>query len=446
MTMTMRARTYRLAAPDGRSKTPQAPTRRAGEGFSLGAAKVWRYPGSQAYSSHEALNHGRAVMNILRRLPLPRLLLVCALVAVLGGSLAAIALALGSGPTPPPKPLAQAVHDALSAAPVEGVSANVTLTDHLLEGASLTSAAGESGSQLSSSPLLSGATGRLWVAKDGRVRLELQAEKGDTQVLYDGHTLTVYDASSNTLYRFTPPAGSGRECKTTSSPSQGASSQSTLMYCPDMSKEHEVPSVAKIEEAIAKLDHVNVSGATPTNVAGQPAYTARVSPKEGGSLLGGAEVSWDADNGLPLRAALYSSASSSPVIELAATEVSFGPVDGSVFEFTPPASAKVEEVKLSSDQAGKHTNGSGEDHGKPNVTTHGRGVSSVAVVESKLKPGEKAASLPEGLPKVKIDGTTTATELPTALGTLLSFERSGVRYVLAGAVTPADIEAVARGL
>jgi outer membrane lipoprotein-sorting protein len=367
-------------------------------------------------------------MNILRRLPLPRLLLVCALVAVLGGSLAAIALALGSGPTPPPKPLAQAIHDALSAAPVEGVSANVTLTDHLLEGASLTSAAGESGGQLSSSPLLSGASGRLWVAKDGRVRLELQAEKGDTQVLYDGHALTVYDASSNTLYRFTPPSGKDG---------------STTKYSPDQADEHEVPSVAKIEEAIAKLDHVDVSGATPTDVAGRPAYTARVSPKEGGSLLGGAEVSWDADNGLPLRAALYSSTSSSPVIELAATEVSFGPVDSSVFEFTPPASAKVEEVKLPSHEDGKQTNGDG---GGPSITTRGHGVSSVAVVESKPKPGEKPASLPEGLPKVKIDGTTTATELPTALGTLLSFERSGVRYVLAGAVTPADIEAVARGL
>jgi outer membrane lipoprotein-sorting protein len=370
-------------------------------------------------------------MNILRRLPLSRLVLVCALVAVLGGSLAAIALALGSGPTPPPKPLAQAVHDALSAAPVEGVSANVTLTDHLLEGASLTSAAGEAGGQLSSSPLLSGASGRLWVAKDGRVRLELQAEKGDTQVLYDGHTLTVYDASSNTLYRFTPPTGK-----------EGSATHSS----PDQADKHEVPSVAKIEEAIAKLDHVNVSGATPTNVAGQPAYTARVSPKEGGSLLGGAEVSWDAENGLPLRAALYSSTSSSPVIELAASEVSFDPVDSSVFEFKPPASAKVEEVKLPSGEGGKHADGTAGAHGKPNVTAHGQGVSSVAVVESKLKPGEKPASLPEGLPKVKIDGTTTATELPTALGTLLSFERSGVRYVLAGAVTPADIEAVARGL
>ncbi len=46
---------------------------------------------------------------------------------------------------------------------------------------------------------------------------------------------------------------------------------------------------------------------------------------------------------------------------------------------------------------------------------------------------------------MKINGVT-ASELQTELGTILSFERGGVRYVLAGAVTPAAIEALARGL
>ena len=88
------------------------------------------------------------------------------------GSLAAIGLAAGSGPVPGPAKLATAVHGALAAPPVEGVSATVTLTDHLVEGANLASGGGEAG-QLSSSPLLSGASGRLWIAKDGRARLEL---------------------------------------------------------------------------------------------------------------------------------------------------------------------------------------------------------------------------------------------------------------------------------
>jgi outer membrane lipoprotein-sorting protein len=371
-------------------------------------------------------------VNILRRISLARLLLVCALTIALGASATALAFALGSGPKPPAKPLAQAVHGALTAPHVEGVSANIQLTDHLLEGASLAtdhpgsaSNGGEAG-QLSKSPLLSGSSGRLWIAKDGRVRLELQAEKGDTQIFYDGHTVKIYDAASNTLYHYTPPTHEG-----------GSST-------PGSDKPGEVPSVAKIEEAIAKLKDANVTGATPSNIAGQPAYTARISPKEGGSLLGGAELSWDSENGVPLRAAIYSSTSSAPVLELAASEVSFGPVESSVFEFTPPASAKVEEVTLPTGGTTHGDASTGAD--KPNATTRGSGITAVKVLESKVKPGAKQPTLPEGLQKVKLDSTTTATELPTALGTLLSFERSGVRYVLAGAITPAQIEAVARGL
>ena len=76
-------------------------------------------------------------------------------------------------------------------------------------------------------------------------------------------------------------------------------------------------------------------------MAGQPAYTVRVSPKRDGGLLGGAELAWDAVNGTPLRAAIYATGDSSPVLELKATDISFGSVAPSVFNVTPPASAKV---------------------------------------------------------------------------------------------------------
>jgi outer membrane lipoprotein-sorting protein len=365
----------------------------------------------------------------LRRLPLSRLLLVCGLVVVLGASVTAFALALGAGPTPPPKPLADAIHQALVAPPVEGVTARIQLTDHLLEGANLASGSGGTAGQLSSSPLLSGGSGRLWIAKDGRARLELQAEQGDTQIYYDGNTVSMYDASSNTLYRYTVPAHEGSSADGSSS----AGSSTTP---------HEAPSVAKIEETISHLQRVDVSGATPTDVAGQAAYTVRVTPKESGSLIGGAELSWDAVHGVPLRAAIYSTKSATPAIELAVTEVSYGAVDGSVFDFKPPANAKVEEVVA---PAGGAANDSSGEH--PKITTQGHGVASVAVIEGKTKAGAGGASstLPEGLQKVKINGVE-ATELPTELGTLLSFERSGVRYLLLGAVSPAAVEAVAKGL
>ena len=380
-------------------------------------------------------------MNFLRRLPLSRLLLLCGLVLALGISITAFASAVGSGPTPQPKPLAVAVHDALSAPSVQGFSANVKLTNHLLEGVNLASGSSSGAGQLASSPLLSGASGRLWIANDGRVRLELQAEKGDTQLYYDGHTVSLYDAASNTVYRYVLPSGAGGW--TLYGP-LSKSKQAPDSSAPD---HHETPSVAKIEEAVSKLkQHANVSGASPSDVAGQPTYTVRVSPNEGGSLIGGAELSWDANNGTPLRAAIYSSTSSSPVIELAATdEVSYGPVASSVFEFKPPAGAKVQEVKLPEKSASTTTTQT--DSGThPTVTQHGHGIAGVVVAEGKTVSGRTSAStLPEGLPQVAINGVK-ATELPTALGTLLSFERSGVRYVLGGFVPPSTVEAVARGL
>jgi outer membrane lipoprotein-sorting protein len=363
-------------------------------------------------------------VNILRRLPLYRLLILSGVLLAAGISATAIALAVGSGPKPAPKPLPQAVHDALAAPSVEGVSANIKLTNRLLEGASLASGSPQAG-ELSSNPLLAGASGRLWVSKDGRVRLELQAEKGDTQVIYDGHTISAYDAATNTLYRYTP-----------------SESGDTSTTQPD---QHSVPSVAKIEEAISHLEkHATVSAAMPSDVAGQPTYTVRVAPRESGSLLGGAELSFDADNGAPLRAAIYSSTSQSPVIELAATEVSFSPVPASVFDFTPPADAKVQELHLDTSAGHTSSSDSGE---KPKLTAHGSGPSTIGVLEEKLPAGSKqgADSTLEALPKVDINGTS-ASELRTELGTLLSFERSGVRYVLAGAVSPASVEALARGL
>ncbi len=379
---------------------------------------------------------------LLRRAPLSRLLLLGGLVVVLGASLTALAFALGSGPIPPERKLANAVHDALSASPVEGVSAQVQLTDRLLEGANLASGSGGQVGQLSSNPLLTGASGRLWIAKNGGFRLELQSQQGDTQIYGStSGTISMYDAASNTLYRYKVPAhgNSWRQAANSSTtPGQGTPGSG--------SSGEEAPSVAKIEEAISKLgEHAELSGAEPTDVAGQAAYTVRVSPKEKGSLLGGAQLSWDAVNGVPLRAAIYSTDSSTPVLELAASSISYGPIESSVLEFEAPANAKVEDVVLP--ENGPEANGSAsQGHEPPKLTTFGKGISTIAVLEGKATMGGKeSAGLPEGVQQVKV-GNVAASELSTQLGTVLSFERQGVRYLIAGAVEPSAVEAVAKGL
>jgi outer membrane lipoprotein-sorting protein len=357
---------------------------------------------------------------MLRRVSIARLLIGCAVTVLAGISLTALALALGSGPTPPAKPLAQAVHDALSGQRPQGFSAEVQLTDHLLDGAQLASGEGGEGTggSLATSPLLSGASGRMWVSADGKVRIELQSEKGDTQIVYDGSELELYDASTNTIYRLKAPE---RESTSTDQPGSPP------------------PTLTEVERAIAHLsEHARVSAAEPTDIGGRPAYEVKLSPQQSGSLLGGVSLAFDADNGVPLRAAVYSTQSDSPALELTASSISYGPVAESVFQIQPPANAKVEDVQVPREHA---KDGAEKEHG--HLTVHGRGPTAIAVLEQPQHGAQ--SSLPEGLPHVKL-GSVTATELQSELGTLLTFERAGVRYLVLGSLEPGPIEAFARGL
>src|SRR3954451_7964864 len=106
-------------------------------------------------------------MTFLRRISTRKLLALCAAVGVfvIGATVVAIA-ATGGGPKPPPKRLPVAIHDALAAKPVAGVTARIKFTNDLISG----------GDVQGSDPLLTGATGRLWATADGRLRLELQSD------------------------------------------------------------------------------------------------------------------------------------------------------------------------------------------------------------------------------------------------------------------------------
>src|SRR5947208_9726659 len=131
------------------------------------------------------------VIALLRRISTRRLVALCALVVAAAGGGTALALAAtDSGPTPPPKDLPVAIHDALTAPKVDGVTARIEFTNHLINNSDVRGG----------SPLLNGASGRLWASSDGHLRLELQADAsseggtGDSQITSDGRTVTVYDS------------------------------------------------------------------------------------------------------------------------------------------------------------------------------------------------------------------------------------------------------------
>src|SRR5437868_15249172 len=113
-------------------------------------------------------------MRYLRTVSTRRLLATIAgVVAVIAAGTAIAVAASGSGPKPRPESLARAVHGALTAPEVQGITARIGFTNHLIGSTNLQG----------SDPILSGATGRLWISNDGRMRLELQSNSGqDAQV------------------------------------------------------------------------------------------------------------------------------------------------------------------------------------------------------------------------------------------------------------------------
>lgn len=390
-------------------------------------------------------------MNILRRASTRQLLIaVVALIVIAAGS--AVAFAGGGGPTPPHRSLAAAIHHAAAAKPVQGVTARVQFSDHLIP----------SGALGSSSPLITGATGRIW-AGQGKLRVELQSSAGDTEIGFDGSRVTVYDVSKGTAYTMAVPRHT-----------HGAVGDHP---------HHAVPSVARIQKALAKLSQrVDLSGAVAGDIAGQPSYTVRVSPRHSGGLLGSVQLAWDATHAVPLRIAVYSRTDSSPVLSLQVTDISFGAVPASDLAVPLAPGTKVVHVHMPAHPA-RPSGDAQKAHG-PQITgaaavakalpfrlsapanvvglprksvrlvnwsgsqaamaVYGHGLGALVVFEQPATATGKHSPL-RRLPGVSIGGAS-GHELDTALGTLIQFDRAGVRYTVIGSLPPAAAEAAARAI
>ena len=395
-------------------------------------------------------------MNFLRRLSTRSLVVFAVGVLALAGGGAALAVAAGGGgPTPPPKALDQAIHDALSAGAPDGVTAQITFTNNLFPSGALL---GQTGSAL-----MTGASGRLWLTNDGRGRVELQSSAGDVQIVWNTKTITVYDASSNTVYRADLPAA-----KTGPSDPTGSTPETKAP-----------PALAEIDKLLTSIGvHAALSMAQPTNVGGQPAYSVLASPKHDGGLLGSVELAWDASKGVPLRVGIYAQGNTTtPVLELAVSDIAYGAVATGDVAVAPPAGAKVVDLGT-----GTHTGTDAGGSGTPAVTglgpvsaaagftvvapdtlvglprqdvrlvggntalvVYGQGLGAIVVVERKAGTAAGSPNQLQGLPTVSLDGIT-AHELATQLGTILEWQSGTTSYVLAGSLPPAAAEAAAKTL
>ncbi|MFZ0381417.1 MAG: hypothetical protein WCD11_14915 [Solirubrobacteraceae bacterium] len=409
-------------------------------------------------------------MKFLRTISTQRLLAIIAgvIIAVVAGTAIAVAASNG-GPTPRKESLATALHQAAGARAVDGITARIQFTNNLIDSSDLQG----------TDPILNGATGRLWVSNNGQLRLELQGDNGDAQVVVNNGTFSIYDPMSNTVYKGTLPQHSGSSSASKSEP---------------------IPTVAAIQNDINQFaQDWNLVGPTPRNVAGQPAYKIKITPKHDGGLLGSVQLAWDASRGIPLGIAIYSNSSSTPVLELKATSISYGAVKSHVFAIKAPAGAHVVSIgslgggasaagAMHAHKAGKGKAGKADAQattpaqvqaklpftlaapgtlvglnrqsvsalnwsGSPAaLVTYGQGLGGIAVIEQTASPQSSSQSSGGGsglsLPTVTINPAKNISgqELSTPLGTVLTFSTGGVDYTVLGSVPAVAANAAAKAL
>jgi hypothetical protein len=362
----------------------------------------------------------------------------------------AYAVTRSGPPKPPQRSLASAVHIAVTPHHVTGVSAQFAIDQHLLAGTSST---------ISASPI-AGATGRVWVA-GGRARLDIHSQLGTTEVAFDGHQVTLWDKKHHVAYVL-PVA-------------DHASANA------DSAKQtHAVPSIAAINRGIARIGKVAVvSGAIPSNVAGQKAYTVRLSPRHNGGMFGNFELAWDAARGVPLHFAIYPRGSSTAAIAITVTHIHYGPVAAGRLALTPPAGTKIVHVhmptqKSSSDSKTAHASRSvtgaaavskavgfrlaaparlaGFSQGEVRsvnigkspaaLVTYGKGLGTMFVLEQRATGGKSQVA---ALPAATVNGAK-GHELDTTLGSLVQFTRGGVTYTVVGSQPAGTIMTAAQSL
>jgi outer membrane lipoprotein-sorting protein len=410
------------------------------------------------------------VNKFLRTASMSRLLATLAgiAVAIAGGTAIALAATSG-GPVPKHEPLAKAISQALTAKPVQGITASINFTNNLIDTSEIQG----------SDPLLTGGPGQLWASNDGQLRVELYGNNGDPEIVVSHGSWWVYDPTLQTVYEGTLPAGSSATDK---SGTGGA-----------------LPSIGQIQADLNKLAaHLNVGGAIPTDTGGQATYTVKISPKHDAGLLGKLQLAFDAAKGVPLDFAVYARGNPNAVLELAATSVSYGAIQNPQGIFgipipsahvvkiaAPAASASATEAKAAAKHGNRHAEitgvravarqlpftlvapktldglprqsvsllDTGTQHGA--LVSYGQNLGGIAVIEEpatasssqalNLSTGSGDGARGLSLPTVQIK-RATGQELDTALGTIVRFTRGNVTYTVVGSVTPFAADAAARAL
>ena len=277
---------------------------------------------SQFLSVLTAVTPHHGAMTVFNRRPALRWIVPVVLALVLAGGGTAIgALTAVARGGLPPRTAAQLLVD-VQQARVKGLSGTVVQTADL--GIPSLPGAGSNSSDLTS--LISGShTLRLWYAGPNRVRLAVQGQLGESDVVRNGTDLWTWASSDKTATHRKLPTAKQDSGTKTAAPGTAAMT----------------PQQAADEALKAISPTTNVSTEGTANVAGRSAYELVLSPKTAATLVDSVHIAIDGSTHVPLRVQVFARGVSKPALEVGFTAFDPTTPAASVFAFNPPPGTTV---------------------------------------------------------------------------------------------------------
>lgn len=163
-------------------------------------------------------------------------------------------------------------------------------------------------------------TARIWSDGDDGGRVQLPTDDGERTLVSDGDTFWAWDSADRTVV-----TGSKGDAER-----------------PDADLADPTAAATEAIRTLQSSSTVTVDGTA--EVAGRGAYELVLTPApDERTLLREVRIAVDAEQRIPLRLTVLATGSSDPVLQVGFTELTFGAQDASLFTFTPPPGATVEE-------------------------------------------------------------------------------------------------------
>lgn len=226
-------------------------------------------------------------------------------------------------PNLPPKSAAQLLAAVQQAHPAS-LAGTIVETAHLGLPELPSSGGTQGGDNVSFQSLLTGSHAmKVWYAGPTRQRLALLAPLSERDVVHNGTDLWIYTSTTNEVEHRTvmrkAPVGA----------------QDLIGLTPQQAA----------RQALQRVGPTTVVSVDDTaRVAGQAAYQIVLTPRDTRSLVSSVRIAIDAVTSVPLRVQLYgASSSSTPAVEVGFTDISYGAVNASIFDFVTPPGATVKQ-------------------------------------------------------------------------------------------------------